>query len=333
MAATRIVQIGLGPLGRMLTHRLLERGRHFRIVGAVDTDPALTGKDLGEVSGLARKTGIRVVPSLDRLPAGARPRVALLTTVSDMRRIAPQIAAIVARGIHVVSTCEELSHPWKTSPRLARRIDAAARRHGAAVLGTGVNPGFLMDHLPTTLTAVCRRVDRIRVSRIQDARFRRVPFQKKIGAGLTPAQFKARQKAGTLRHVGLTESMHMIAERMGWPLSRTEEVLTPVIATRRIRTKAMTIERGMARGVQQIGRGFVKGEEKITLFFRAAVGEPKPEDRVEIFGEPNIVSRIPGGVNGDVATCAITLNAVAQVLRARPGLHTMTELPVPSYRA
>lgn len=272
-----------------------------------------------------------MAPSLDRLPPGGRPEVALLTTVSDMKRITPQIERIVARRLAVVSTCEELSYPWRTARRLANRIDAAARKNKVAVLGTGVNPGFLMDFLPTALTAVCQNVRRIKVSRIQNAAFRRVPFQRKIGAGLTRAEFRARSEAGTLRHVGLTESIHTIADRMGWKLDRTADILTPVIATKRFRTKAMTIERGMAAGVRQIGRGFVRDDERITLLFRAAVGEPRPHDTIEIFGEPNIVSTVDGGINGDVATCAITINTIQQVRRASPGLHTMTDIPAISY--
>lgn len=331
MASVRVVQVGLGPLGQRIVRYLLERKDKARLVGAVDTDPEKHGKDLGTVCGLKQKLGVRVAPGVDLLPARARPQVASLATVSGLAGIAPQIEAMARAGLHVVSTCEELSFPWQTAPRLARRIDAAARRAGVAVLGTGVNPGFLMDFLPTALTAVSQRVDRIRVSRIQDARHRRVPFQRKIGAGLDLDAFAAKQKQGTLRHVGLTESMHMIAARMGWKLDRTEDVLSPIVARKRVRTRVMDIRTGMARGVQQIGRGFVGKDERITLVFRAAVGEPNPVDRVEVFGEPNIVSSVRGGINGDVATCAIVINAARQVLQATPGLHTMTDIPVVSF--
>ena len=123
----------------------------------------------------------------------------------------------------------------------------------------------------------------------------------------------------------------MIADRMGWKLEDTVDELSPVVARKQIRTRAMTIKRGMARGVQQIGRGFCCGEEKITLVFRAAIAEPNPEDKIEIFGEPKIVSSIKGGVNGDVGTCAIAVNAVKQITRCLPGLRTMTDIPVVSF--
>lgn len=329
MNPIRIAQIGMGPLGRRITQFILERP-NLALAAAVDLDPALEGRDPGELAG-TRPAGIRIVSSLEAALGSGTVEVAVLTTVSDMERITPQIEAIVARGVPVVTTCEELSYPWDTRPDLAQRIDRAAKTGGAAVLATGVNPGFLMDTLPLTLTAVCRRVDTVKVTRIQDASKRRLPFQKKIGAGLTPAEFEAKRKAGTLRHVGLTESMQMIASRLGWKLDRTEDILTPVTAGRSIVTEAFTIEPGMAAGVQQIGRGFVNGTERITLVFRASVGAPVSEDTVEIQGDPVIRSTIPGGVNGDTATCAIVLNAIPQVLGASPGLHTMADISLVSY--
>jgi hypothetical protein len=123
----------------------------------------------------------------------------------------------------------------------------------------------------------------------------------------------------------------MIAARMGWKLDRATDELSPILATRDVQSSAISVKSGQPAGVQQIGRGIVNGEEKITLMFRASIGEPNPHDTVEITGDPNITSTIPGGVHGDVATCAITLNAARQILRARPGLVTMTDIPVPSY--
>jgi 4-hydroxy-tetrahydrodipicolinate reductase len=231
----------------------------------------------------------------------------------------------------VVTTCEELAYPWITAPEEAARLDARAKQKGVAVLATGVNPGFMMDTLPICLSALALRVDAIKISRIQDASDRRLPFQRKIGAGLDLGEFEEKRRSGVLRHVGLSESMHMIGCRLGWKLHHTEDVITPVVAERTITTQAMTIQAGYAAGVQQIGRGFVGSEEKITLVFRASVGEADPEDTVEISGEPSIVSTVPGGVHGDTATCAVALNAIPVLLRAQPGLRTMIDLPAVAY--
>jgi hypothetical protein len=331
MKSIRVVQIGLGPLGQRIVQFMRERDV-FTIVGAVDTDPAKQGRDLGEVCSLSQM-GIRVSGSLESALGGGPAELAILATVSDMERVTPQIEAILARGLAVVSTCEELSYPWDASPSLARRIDEAARAAGVAVLGTGVNPGFLMDSLPLALSAGCQNVKLIRVTRVQDASARRLPFQRKIGAGLSLEAFEAKRLEGTLRHVGLAQSMGMIASRMGWAIDRMEDILTPIVAERRIECGALVVERGAAAGVQQVGRAFAGGLERITLVFRASIGEPDPEDTVEIVGNPTIHSTVKGGVNGDIATCAITLNAAPRVLAAAPGLRTMTDISMVSFFA
>jgi 4-hydroxy-tetrahydrodipicolinate reductase len=330
----RIVQVGIGPLGRKVSQYVAERP-NMSVVAAVDSAPALAGRNLGELCscqhGSQQKLDVPVSSTLEQALSKCSADVAVLTTVSDVERIEPQIEQILGFGLPVVTTCEELAFPWETAARTASRIDRLAKEKGAAVLATGVNPGFLMDSLPVFLSAVCQRLDAVKVSRIQDASTRRVPFQRKIGAGLSLAEFEEKRTQGSLRHVGLTESMHMIASRVGWTLERTEDRITPVVASRKITSGGVTIEKGMAAGVQQIGRGFADSEEKITLVFRASVGEPSPEDTVELLGIPHIVSTIPGGIHGDVATCAITLNAIGRVLHAEPGLRTMVDLPPISY--
>jgi len=325
----KIVQVGLGPLGQKIVRFALERG-NIEIVAAVDPAPDKAGKDLGELCGVG-KLGVVVSKDLATAMAGKTADAAVLTTVSSLAKIEPQIAELAAAGLNVVSTCEELSFPWQTAPEVAGNIDAVCKKHGVACLGTGVNPGYLMDFLPSALTAVCQRVDSIKVSRIQDASVRRVPFQQKIGAGLTLEQFAEKVKAGTLRHVGLTESIHMIANRMGWKLDETTETLDPVVAESEVTTGYTPIKPGMARGVEQTGTGIAGGKEVIKLEFRAAVGEPESYDKVEICGEPNIESTIPGGVNGDIATCAITINALRSIVDAKPGLRTMTDIPAVAY--
>ncbi|MBM3890557.1 MAG: dihydrodipicolinate reductase [Verrucomicrobia bacterium] len=325
----RIIIVGLGPLGVKTVRFAVER-RSVEIVGAVDINPALVGKDLGEHCGLP-KMGVVISPNLRVALKGAKADCAVLTTVSSVATLESQVADAAKCGLDVVSTCEELSFPWRTAPAVSRRMDAVCRKHGVTCLGTGVNPGFLMDFLPCILTAVNQNVRKVIVQRVQDASVRRIPFQQKIGTGLTLAEFRQKKAAGTLRHVGLTESVHMIAHAMNWKLTKVTESLKPVMAGARLTTGYKPIAKGKARGVEQIGRGFVGGREVIKLHFRAAVGEPRSFDRIEIKGQPDMVSEIDGGVNGDIATCAIVLNAVRSVIAASPGLKTMLDVPAVAY--
>ncbi len=326
----KVVQVGLGPLGQKVVRYALERGS-LEVVAAVDPAADKVGKDLGEVCGLDRRLGVIVAKDLESALKGKSAQVAILTTVSSVKVLEKQIELMAKSNLNVVSTCEELSYCAGTFPEVAARIDAVCKKYGIACVGTGVNPGFLMDYLPVVLTSVCQKVERLEVLRVQDATPRRIPFQQKIGAGLTLDKFKEKVKAGTLRHVGLEESTRMLADSIGWRLDDYTESLEPVIAETKIIGAYTPIEPGMARGVAQIGRGFVKGREVITLRFRAAVGEPESYDTIAITGSPNIKSTIPGGVNGDVATCAITVNAIRSILKAKPGLNSMLDIPVPGY--
>jgi hypothetical protein len=323
MKTLNILQVGLGPLGQKTVTYLLERPC-FRIVGALDVNPNLIGRDIAEVSG---RPPIGV-PISDALPPDIAEAAdcAIITTVSTMEAVTPQILNLVRQGIPVVTTCEEMAFPWDESPDLARQIDEAAKAHGVAVLGTGINPGFLMDTLPSLMTAVCQKVDSIHVERYQDASVRRLPFQRKIGAGQTRASFDELVATKKIRHVGLTESIQMIANALGWKLNKTEDLISPVITDHAVQSSEIRIEAGGIAGVRQIGKGYVEGVERITLDFKAWIGEPNPHDTIRIKGSPDIESTIKGGLNGDAATCAITVNATKQVLRAAPGLYTMATL-------
>ncbi|MFU8812937.1 MAG: dihydrodipicolinate reductase [Balneolaceae bacterium] len=326
-----VLHIGIGALGKQVLSYLAQRDG-IRVVGAVDLNPALQGKYLHEVAQVA-ESRVRVSASIQEAIENAevKPEVAVLTTVSSVEALVPQVEEAAAAGLHIVSTCEELLFPYKQHPEAANAIDDACKKHGVACLGTGINPGFLMDYLPSVLTSVCQRVDSVTVERIQDAAPRRVPFQKKIGAGLTMDQFNEEKEKGTLRHVGLPESVDLIAHALGWELDENRETLEPVLAAEDISSGYKPIKKGTPSGVQQVGTGIVGGREKIRLLFRAAVGEPKSYDKIIIKGLPNITSNIDGGVNGDVATCSITVNAVRSIKRCNPGLHTMLDVPVASW--
>ncbi len=322
----KIVQMGLGPIGQKLTRYLAER-EGITIVGAVDPDPQKAGQDVGSLAGL-KKSGVTVSSDLTSAVRKGNPVVALISTVSSLKKVEAQIKEAADLKLNIVSTCEELSHPFHTQPDIARRIDAYCKDHGIACVGTGVNPGFLMDYLPAVLTSVCRNVEHIKVERYQDARHRRVPFQKKIGAGLTIAEF--REKIEDIRHIGLPESTYLLADALNIKLDRVEETLDPVLAETRIELENLTIKKGNVAGVRQVAKGYWNNEEIIHLDFKAAVGLDESHDTIRITGEPGFTSTIAGGINGDIATCAVVVNAIGSISKATPGLKTMLDIPVPS---
>jgi 2,4-diaminopentanoate dehydrogenase len=326
----RVMHVGLGPIGAAVVRQVAAR-KGLQIVGAVDIDPAKVGTELGEVVGAGRKLGVKVTADLGKTIKAVRPDVAVLCTSSSLKRVLPQFEDVLKHKVPIVSTTEELSYPASYNRRLAKRLDEAARKAKVAVLGTGVNPGFTMDALPIMLTGVCERVDRIQVRRVQDASIRRLPFQQKIGSGLTKAQFQTKVDEGSVRHVGLTESIQMIGDAMGWKLERISDEIQPKIADVAVRSEFLAVDPGNVCGIIQDGVGYVNGEPLITLHMEAYLGAPESYDSVLIEGSPRLYSKIAGGIHGDVATASITVNSIPKVLAAGPGLRTMRDMPLPSF--
>jgi len=323
--AIRVVQYGLGPIGSAVARHVVER-KGLTLVGAVDVDSTKVGRDVGEVIGLDLRLGFTATRTLRETLERTAADVALHTTSSYSDRVKPQIQEILAAGLDAVSTAEELSFPWLTHPGDAAEIDAAARRAGKTVLGTGVNPGFLMDSLPLFLTAICQRVYHIEVRRAINASLRRGPFQAKIGAGLTVKEFSVRMASGRMGHVGLHESVSMVFHTLGKSLLRYESSVEPVLAERRIVTEFFDVGLGQVTGIRQTARAFTADGEFMTLTFQAVLDAEEDGDTITIAGVPNLEVKLKG-TNGDVATVAIVVNAVPRVLEAAPGLVTMRDLP------
>ena len=300
----------------------------LKVVGAADVSPDKAGKDLGVVLGLPKKLRLKVVADSVKLLRKTKADIAVLSTTSAVRDVKAQIAALVHKGLHVVTTCEELAYPTPSRAAAFREIDQMARKKKVSVLGTGINPGYVMDALALFLTAPCAQVSRVSVTRVVDAATRRLPLQRKVGAGLNLSQFRRAITEGTVRHVGLPESAHMIAAGLGWKLDRVEETIEPAIAPRDLDTAYLRIPAGNAAGIKQAARGYRNGELAVSLDLQMYVGAESPRDHVLIDGVPAIDMTIAGGIAGDLATAAITINAIPKLFAARAGLVTMRDIPL-----
>lgn len=331
MRKVKVVLYGVGAVGSLMAKFLLQKDG-IEVVGAVDVAKEKVGWDLGEVVGVGKHVGILVSNNADNVLSKTKPDIVVHTTSSYLKDVFPQLAEIVKHGVGVVSTCEELSYPYYSEPKLAQKLEALAKKHEATVLGTGINPGFLMDTLVVTLTAVCQRIDRIRVVRVMNAATRRVPFQKKVGAGLRVEEFReAIEKKRITGHVGLEQSIAMIAAALAWKLERVEaDSVEPVVARKAVRSEAVKVRAGYVAGLKQVARGYRRGEEAIILDFQAYIGAEEEYDSIRIEGVPNIDQKITPCVHGDMGTVAMVVNAIPKVINAPPGLVTMKDLSIPS---
>lgn len=323
MTPLRVVHVGLGPIGLRVAAAAARR-HNLQSVAAVD--PLLAGRDLGELLG-GSPSGVVVSPDLDDALSGRSADVALHCTGSHLAQVEPQLMALIGRGLDVVSTTEQLSWPWFHHPEEAGRLEAAAKTAGVRLLGTGVNPGFVMDLLPVFLGAVALEVRSVRVERVLNASLRRGPLQLKVGSGLAPEEFRRLGREGRLGHMGLVESVAMIGAGFGWRLDAIEQVLDPVVATDPIRTDAVQVAPGQVRGLHQVATGYLAGEPKVTLDLVMALDAQESGDTVILEGDPNLKLRIDGGIPGDIATAAAVVGALPRLHRLAPGLLTVLDLP------
>lgn len=328
MEQIKVIIYGCGVMGQKITEALLNK-KSFSIVGALDIAPGLVGRDLGTILDNPRNLGIYIDNEPQKLLAASDAQAVILTTTSRLKDVYPQIVQCVRAGMNVVSTCEELSFPWKRETELAQEINQLAKKHEVTVVGTGINPGFLMDTLPLILTAPCLEVKTIKVIRMMDSSKRRIPFQKKIGTGLSLEAFRESIDSKMITgHVGLLESIHMIASGLGWNLDQAVELPPePVIAEKEIHTALGKVVPGKVIGLLSIARGIKDSNELIRLEFNAHAGVDEEYDDVIIHGVPNIHQRIIGGVHGDIGTVAVTINTIPRAVRSEPGLILMKDLP------
>lgn len=325
----RVLQYGLGPIGQDVARTVLAK-EVLTLVGAVDIDLEKAGRDVADVLGNDRPaTGLRVSDDADQVLAAQAPDVVLHTTTSFLDGVADQLARCARVGAHVVSSTEELSFPYRRSPEMAERLDRVAREEGVAVVGTGVNPGYAMDTVPLLATGACTDVEAVEVERVVDAGERRGPLQAKVGAGLPPQAFEEKKAGGGFGHIGLRESLQMLADGLGWPLGDVEEELQPVLADAPVDTGFRTVETGAVAGIHHRALGRVDGVGRLSLDLKMYVGADRSYDAVTVDGTPPINLRFRGGIFGDTATVGMLVNMIPLVADASPGLHTMTDLPVP----
>jgi 4-hydroxy-tetrahydrodipicolinate reductase len=321
----RVAIVGLGAIGREVLKAVQARPG-LALVAVADPAPDLVGKDAGEIAGVGA-CGVKVVASADEAfaaPDGVD--VALVLTASGVADVVPIVESASLRGIDVISTCEDLSYADLSTPDLARKLDARARAGGITVLGTGINPGFVMDRLPLTLAAACVRVDAVRVERVVDAAKRRGPLRAKVGADLTVEEFQAGVAARRLGHRGLPESCALVGLGLGLTFDEIRNTIAPVV-TSAAEPRAGIVP-GRVAGLRQSAVGLRGGREVVRLDLEMSVAAPDPHDRVVIEGDPPLDVLVRGGTHGDRGTVGTTVSAIPAVVVASPGLKTILDLPL-----
>ncbi len=336
MDNVRVLIWGFGAMGSGMADMLLDK-TGVEISGVCDMHPERVGRSIFEVLERPRKDHPEVIitEDIDALLKPGIADIALLATDSFTKKAYPKILKLVKEGINVISTAEEMSYPRAQEPDLADEIHAAAKEYGVSVLGTGINPGLIMDLLVVLMTGACRSVDHITAERVNSLSPFGPAVMEEQGVGLTPEAFGLGLEDGSLAgHVGFPESVRMIADGIGWTLGGpVEQTQEPIISTVPRKTKYIEIAAGDVAGCDQRGTGYVYGEPRIRMIHPQQI-EPELEgtetgDYVTISGVPDVNLSIRPEIPGGIGTIAMCVNMIPQVINAAPGLKTMLDLPVP----
>lgn len=330
----RVAQWGLGAMGGGIARLVLDKPG-LALVGAISRRGELAGRDLGDVLGVGRQLGASVTAEPETLLDPARVDVVMLASTSWTRDQMPDLRRALGAGVNCVSIAEEVADVEAQSPELAAELDALAKAHGVSVVGTGVNPGFVLDLLVVMLTAGCHSVERVEASRVNDLS----PYGRSVmasqGVGLTPAAFRAGVADGSVvGHVGFPESIHMISDAIGLGVNRVTETREPIVSSVRRETPHVTVKPGMVAGCEHLAVGYRDEAEVVRLVHPQQI-HPQAEgqdtgDYIHVHGEPEVRMAITPEIAGGQATIGIAVNVIPHLVAASPGLKRMIDLPVPA---
>ena len=316
--------VGLGPIGREIARQAWLHP-DFEVLAAADVHPSLVGSDLCRVLGEAGSSGVLVEDAIAGSAARSGLDVVFHATGSRLEQVAGQLEEILGLGVNVISTCEQLVFPWLRHPSIAQGLDRAAIDHGCTLIASGINPGFAMDVFPLVLASATSRIASVSIERFTDIGTRRLPLQKKLGVGMSVAEFVEGERRGELGHVGLDESLYLIADALGWALEAPTVKTTPIVADSIPSAPHDHIPVGAVIGASHIAAGRTAAGKRIDMSLQMFVGA-RSSDSVRIEGVPDIQVRVEGGFGGDLCTSAVILNLAPAVIAARPGLLTPADL-------
>ena len=328
----KVVIWGLGAMGSGMAKMILKKSG-FKICGICDKNPDYVGKSLGEIFNINHR-GTIIQENIEDV-IGSKPcDVVLLATDSFTEKAYPKIKWLIEHKVNVICTAEEMAYPYANKPELAQSIDSLAKANGVTVLGTGVNPGMMMDLLVLFLTGVCEDVSHLDVSRINSLS----PFGKTVmneqGVGLTIKEFNEKNDEGEIAgHIGFKESMGMIGKGLGIDITNFRQQMAPIITSVERISPYGFAAKGNVAGIEMTAQGDYKDQEFITMNHPQQI-EPQLEgvktgDYIKITGKPNINMAITPEVDGGIGTIAICVNMIPHVINAKPGLKSMIDLPVP----
>lgn len=335
MNNVKIVIWGFGAMGSGMAKMLLNK-KGVEIVGVCDRNENRVNKSLYDVLDVERGERPEVIinDNIEEILTEGSCDVCLCATDSFTKSAFPRLKFALEKKVNVISTAEEMAYPQAQNPELAKELDKIARENGVSVLGTGINPGLIMDLLVVCLTGCMTDVEYIEAKRVNSLSPFGPAVMEEQGVGITVEKFEKGVNDGTLAgHVGFSESVKMIADSIGWKVDKIEQQMKPIVTNVDRKSPYGFAAKGDVAGVNMTGQGYVDGEVKIDMIHPQQI-EPEMEgtftgDYITIKGTPEVNMSISPEVEGGLGTIAMCVNMIPHVINADAGLKTMIDLPVP----
>lgn len=334
MKNVKVILWGLGAMGGGIA-KMITKKQGVDIVGAIDIGDKV-GKNLYDVvPGIEQgEREAVIVGSVEDVIKPAAADIVVVCTDSFTSKVFDKLKLVMENKMNVITSAEEMAYPKAQEPELAKQLDEIAKANGVSVLGTGINPGLIMDLLVILWTGACESVDHIVSRRVNSLSPFGPAVMEEQGIGVSVEDFNARKADGTMAgHVGFAESIGMITEALGWELDKFEQDMEPIVTDVDRKSPYGFAPAGSVAGVAMKGWGFVDGERKIEMDHPQQI-EPEQVgvhtgDYVEIQGIPPVNMANTPEIEGGIGTMAMILNTIPHVINARPGLRTMIDIPVP----
>lgn len=322
----RVLHYGLGEIGTGIARESAATDRLLS-VGAVDVSPAKVGKSLASLFGGEGEVMVRGSLKEALADAGGVD-VAFHCAGSHIDAIEGQLLELIEADCNVVTTAEEVIWPYGSRDEAAARLDAAAKKHGVTLFAAGVNPGFLLDRLPTYLSSMTLGPTAVRGERLVDLSKRRTALRRKMGVGEDAAAVRERTRTFAIGHAGFPESVRYLAAALGWNVGEVEQTLEPVVAEVKVERAGEVVLPGQVLGLAHTARAVAPDGKEISFSLTMRLDCEEPFDQIEIDARPPVVVRFPIGLQGDLATLASAVNACAFVVTAPPGLVCRLATPI-----
>lgn len=325
---------GFGAMGQGIARALLPK-KGVEISGICDINPDITGKGFLSVLGVkSDQEDVTIKSSIEEAVLPKSCDLCILATDSFTAKSFPKMETLLKLGVNVITTAEEMAYPKANEPELTEKLDKLAKENGVSILGTGINPGLVMDLLAILLSGAMTELDTVMCKRINSLSPFGPTVMEEQGVGITPEEFEEGVAKGSLAgHVGFAESIAMISDGIGLEVDEFSQQMKPIITNIDRKSPYGFAAAGHLAGVNMTGQGKRGGRVIIDMIHPQQI-EPEMEgthtgDYIELVGDQKINMQITPEINGGIGTIAMCINCIPQVINADPGVLTMLDIPVP----